>query len=127
MLEKVFETITINGLTLPNRMVVSAMVTQYCTTEGLPTEKWIQYLERKARGGWGVIFTENYGVQDHANSFARQAGLWCDEQIPAHTEMVKRVHAAGGILGCEVYPNLCTKKSNLKSRSKIRDIISLLY
>lgn len=103
MLEKVFETITINGLTLPNRMVVSAMVTQYCTTEGLPTEKWIQYLERKARGGWGVIFTENYGVQDHANSFARQAGLWCDEQIPAHTEMVKRVHAAGGILGCQIY------------------------
>lgn len=103
MLEKVFEPITINGLTLPNRMVVSAMVTQYCTTEGLPTEKWIQYLERKARGGWGIIFTENYGVEEHANSFARQAGLWDDSQIPAHTEMVRRVHAAGGILGCQIY------------------------
>lgn len=81
MLRKIFEPITVNKLTLPNRMVVSAMVTQYCGTDGLPTEKWIQYLEHKARGGWGIIFTENYGVTEHANSFARQAGLWCDEQI----------------------------------------------
>ena len=103
MLRKIFEPITVNKLTLPNRMVVSAMVTQYCGTDGLPTEKWIQYLEHKARGGWGIIFTENYGVTEHANSFARQAGLWCDEQIPAHAEMVRRVHAAGGVLGCQIY------------------------
>lgn len=103
MLKKLFEPIQINGLTLKNRMMVSAMVTQYCGEDGLPTEKWIQYMEHKARGGWGLVFTENYGVTKTANSFKRQAGLWEDGQIPAHTELVRRVHTAGGTIGCQIY------------------------
>lgn len=103
MLRKVFEPIKINQLELQNRMIVSAMVTQYCGEDGLPTEKWTKYFERKARGGWGLMFTENYGVSKEANSFKRQAGLWDDSQIPPHTEFVKRIHAAGGVIGCQIY------------------------
>ena len=104
MFDKLFSPITINGLTLKNRIQVSAMCTQYPSDgDGLPTEKWIQYWERKARGGWGLLWTENYGVTEHANSFKKQAGLWCDDQIPAHKEFVSRIHAAGGTIGCQIY------------------------
>ncbi len=37
---KVFEPMKINGLELKNRMVVSAMVTNYCTPDGKATEKF---------------------------------------------------------------------------------------
>lgn len=103
MLNKIFEPITINGLTLKNRMMVSAMVTQYCGEDGLPTEKWIQYMEHKARGGWGLIFTENYAAAKGGNSFKRHTALWDDSQIPAHTEFVRRIHAAGGTIGAQIY------------------------
>lgn len=103
MFKKLFEPIKINQLELKNRMMVSAMVTQYCGEDGLPTEKWIRYFERKARGGWGLMFTENYGVSREANSFKRQAGLWDDSQIPAHSEFVRRIHEAGGMIGCQLY------------------------
>lgn len=49
---KVFEPMKINGLELKNRIVVSAMVTNYCTPDGKATEKFIAYHEHKAKGGW---------------------------------------------------------------------------
>ena len=43
-------------------MVVSAMVTNYCSEDGMATEKFIAYHEHKAKGGWGLIITEDYLV-----------------------------------------------------------------
>ena len=57
---KVFEPFKLGNLELKNRMVVSAMVTNYCSPDGRATEKFIAYHEHKARGGWGLIITEDY-------------------------------------------------------------------
>ena len=43
-------------------MVVLAMVTNYCSEDGMATEKFIAYHEHKAKGGWGLIITEDYLV-----------------------------------------------------------------
>lgn len=40
---KIFEPITINHLKIKNRLMVSAMVTNYCKENGYPTEKFIAY------------------------------------------------------------------------------------
>ena len=52
---KVFEPFKINQMELKNSMVVSAMVTNYCSEDGMATEKFIAYHEHKAKGGWGLI------------------------------------------------------------------------
>ena len=52
-------------------MVVSAMVTNYCSPDGNATEKFIAYHEHKARGGWGLIITEDYAVTPTAGGFVR--------------------------------------------------------
>ena len=59
---KVFEPFKINQMELKNRMVVLAMVTNYCSEDGMATEKFIAYHEHKAKGGWGLIITEDYLV-----------------------------------------------------------------
>ena len=41
-LTKIFEPITISKTEFKNRMVVSAMVTNYCNEDGTPTEKQIR-------------------------------------------------------------------------------------
>ena len=59
---KVFEPFKINQMELKNSMVVSAIVTNYCSEDGMATEKFIAYHEHKAKGGWGLIITEDYAV-----------------------------------------------------------------
>lgn len=93
----------IGSLELKNRMVVTAMVTQYCTEDGMPTERYIRYHEEKARGGWGLVITEDYVISPEARSFAKLPGLWDDSQVPAHAEFVRRVHEAGGKLCCQLF------------------------
>ena len=75
---KVFEPFKINQMELKNRMVVSAMVTNYCSEDGMATEKFIAYHEHKAKGGWGLIITEDYAVTPTAGGFKKLPGLWED-------------------------------------------------
>lgn len=100
---KVFEPMKINGLELKNRMVVSAMVTNYCTPDGKATEKFIAYHEHKAKGGWGLIITEDYAVTPTAGGFVNLPGLWVDGQIESHRKLTERVHAAGGKIAAQIY------------------------
>ena len=93
----------IGNLELKNRLIVPAMVTNTCTADGLPTERFMQYHEEKARGGWGLIITEDYAVTPYAGGFRELPGLWSDEQIPAHTEFVERIHKLGAKICCQIY------------------------
>ncbi len=100
---KIFEPMKINHLELKNRMVVSAMVTNYCTPDGMATEKFIAYHEHKAKGGWGLIITEDYAVTPTAGGFVKLPGLWEDGQIESHRRLTERIHAAGGKIAAQIY------------------------
>ena len=82
----------IGNLELKNRLIVPAMVTNTCTADGLPTERFMQYHEEKARGGWGLIITEDYAVTPYAGGFRELPGLWSDEQIEGHRRLVQACH-----------------------------------
>jgi 2,4-dienoyl-CoA reductase-like NADH-dependent reductase (Old Yellow Enzyme family)/thioredoxin reductase len=100
---KVLEPIRIGNLEIKNRMVVSAMVTNYCKPDGNATEKFIAYHERKAQGGWGLIITEDYKINPTAGGFTDLPGLWDDAQIESHRRLTDRVHAAGGKIAAQIY------------------------
>lgn len=102
-LNHIFEPISINGLTLKNRMVVSAMASCYCTADGMPTEKFMAYHERKARGGFGAIITEDFCVCPEAGAFKRLGGLWNDEQMEAYRAFTQRIHDAGAKIIVQLY------------------------
>ena len=59
MLDKLFSEITINGKTLKNRCVVNPLLTNFCEEDGTCTERFAAYHEAKAKGGFGMIVTEN--------------------------------------------------------------------
>jgi 2,4-dienoyl-CoA reductase-like NADH-dependent reductase (Old Yellow Enzyme family)/thioredoxin reductase len=87
---------------LKNRMAVAAMVTLYCDDDGMPTEQYIAYHEERAKGGFGLIITEDYAVDPVGRGFWC-AGLWKDEQIAPHRELTQRVHAAGAKIFAQIY------------------------
>ena len=92
MLEHLFSKGKIGNCEMKNRLVVTAMVTNYCDKEGNATERYIRYHEEKAKGGWGLIITEDYAIDAHAMGYEYIAGLYKDEQIASHRELTDRVH-----------------------------------
>ncbi len=94
--------ITVGNVELKNRFVVAPMVTVYCDQDGMATERFIRYHEEKAKGGWGLITVEDYAVDPIGRGFWTP-GLWKDEQIPSHAELVRRVHNAGAKIMAQIY------------------------
>ncbi|HET7724484.1 MAG TPA: FAD-dependent oxidoreductase [Propionibacteriaceae bacterium] len=92
----------VGSLELKNRMAVAPMVTCYCDDDGMPTEQYIAYHEARAKGGFGLIITEDYAVDPRGRGFWC-AGLWKDEQIAPHRELTERVHAAGAKIFAQIY------------------------
>lgn len=98
----VFTPITIGKVEIKNRLVVAPMVTVFCDQDGMATERFIRYHEEKAKGGWGLITVEDYAVDPIGRGFWTP-GLWKDEQIASHSELVSRVHASGARIIAQIY------------------------
>jgi len=103
MLKNLFSPMKIGNLEMANRLVVSAMVTLYCHDDGTATEKYIAYHEAKAKGGWGLIITEDYAIDPTGRGFPRLAGLWEDAQIKSHAELTRRVHQYNSKIFAQIY------------------------
>jgi len=103
MFKKIFEPGRIGNLEIKNRFIVPPMLTQYAAEDGRLTERYIRYYEEKARGGWGLIICEDNVIEPKGAGFKRIAGLWSDEIMEEHKELVERVHKAGAKIAVQVY------------------------
>ena len=101
--KNMFTPITINGCTIPNRFTVTAMVSSTCTEEGYATERFLKYLEAKAKGGYGLIITEDYIVNRHAGGYKYVAGLYKDDMIEGHKKVTDAVHKYGAKIFAQIY------------------------
>lgn len=110
MFANLFNPITVKGVTFKNRLAVPAMVANYCTKDGEATERFIKYHETKAKGGWGLIITEDYAMDPMGKGFSNIPGLWCDKQIQSHTELPKRIHKYGAKIFAQIYH--CGRQTN---------------
>lgn len=113
MFDHVFSPITIKGKTIKNRFAVPAMVTDFCNEDGTATERYLAYHEEKAKGGWGLIITEDYNVSPEGHGFRCTAGLWNDKQIASHSELPKRVHRYGTVILAQIYH--CGRQTNSRA------------
>ncbi len=103
MFEHLFSPAKIGSLGVPNRLVVPAMVLNYCQEDGFPTERYLEYHEAKAKGGWGLIITQDYAIEPKGKGYTHIPGLWADEQIEPHSELTRRVHRCGGRIAAQIY------------------------
>jgi 2,4-dienoyl-CoA reductase-like NADH-dependent reductase (Old Yellow Enzyme family)/thioredoxin reductase len=97
-------------MTLKNRMVVTPMVTDYCNEDGTATEKWLAYHEERAKGGFGLIITEDYNIAPNGHGFKATAGFWNDGQIESHSALPPRVHKHGAKILAQLYH--CGRQTN---------------
>jgi len=94
-----FSPLTLRGVTLPNRVVVSPLC-MYSAIEGMPQPFHFAHLSTFARGGAGLVFTEATAVVPEGRITPQCLGIWNDEQASAIqpiTEFIKSMGMKAGI------------------------------
>src|SRR5688500_14690667 len=89
---------TINGLTVPNRIVMAPM-TRMFSPGGVPGEDVVSYYSRRAAAGVGLIVTEGtYVGHESAGQSGRVPRFHGEEQLAGWAKVAEAVHAAGGTI-----------------------------
>ncbi|WP_406437265.1 NADH:flavin oxidoreductase [Streptomyces sp. NBC_00631] len=90
--------IALNGLTVPNRIVMAPMTRQF-SPGGVPGEDVVSYYSRRAAAGVGLIVTEGtYVGHDSAGYSSRVPRFHGEEQLAGWAKVAEGVHAAGGTI-----------------------------
>ena len=92
----------IGSMAVRNRLIASPMERNYCTLDGRVTQRYIDYLEARARGGVGLMYTEATYVDARGKGRALQMGLHDDDLIPQLRKMVRAVQQHGARIGPEL-------------------------
>ncbi|MER6124263.1 NADH:flavin oxidoreductase [Streptomyces sp. NPDC001795] len=90
--------IALNGLTVPNRIVMAPM-TRMFSPGGVPGDDVVSYYSRRAAAGVGLIVTEGtYVGHDSAGQSDRVPRFHGEEQLAGWAKVAEAVHAAGGTI-----------------------------
>jgi 2,4-dienoyl-CoA reductase-like NADH-dependent reductase (Old Yellow Enzyme family)/thioredoxin reductase len=90
-----FSPISINSLTLKNRIVMPPMCTAYATIGGAVTDRIVSYYTERAKGGVGLIDVEYTYVAWEGKIHEHMLGIYDDRLIPGLKRLTDAVHAAG--------------------------------
>ena len=119
MYDALFSPYKIGTLSLKNRLVVSAAVTRLCEPDNSISEAFIRYQEDKAKGGWGLIITEDQPVCANALTYPNLPGIYDDRFERGQRELTQRVHAAGAKICAQIYhPGAASRRSVTGLRPK---------
>jgi len=95
-MSRLFEPISLRGLTLPNRIIVSPMC-QYSAVDGNATDWHMAHLGSLALSGAGVLFVEATAVTPEGRITAGDLGLYSDDNERALARVVEMVRAVAPI------------------------------
>jgi 2,4-dienoyl-CoA reductase-like NADH-dependent reductase (Old Yellow Enzyme family) len=98
---KLFQPLTLRGLTLHNRIFVSPMC-QYSADEGKLTPYHLVHLGGMAMHGPGLLVIEASAVVPEGRISPQDSGIWCDEQIEPLRKVIEFIHAMGQKVGVQL-------------------------
>ena len=89
-----FTPLRVGPLTLANRVVFAAHLTNYAC-DGLPTGQHAAYYARRAAGGAGLIITEEHSTHPADRPYEKLIQGYRPEVIPGYRRITDAVHAHG--------------------------------
>ncbi|WP_027964530.1 NADPH dehydrogenase NamA [Halalkalibacillus halophilus] len=103
MERKLFEPISINQVTLKNRIAMSPMCMYACEQEdGKVTPFHITHYESRAVGQTGLVMLEATSIQPEGRISPQDLGIWEDSQIKDLKHLTSRIHAHGAKSGIQL-------------------------
>ena len=98
---RLFEPITVNGLTIPHRLWVAPMC-QYSSVDGMPGDWHLVHLGSFAIGRAGLIMTEAAAVSPEGRISPDDVGIWNQEHTTAWRRVVGFVHGLDSLIGLQL-------------------------
>jgi mycofactocin system FadH/OYE family oxidoreductase 2 len=86
-----FSPLRIGQTTVPNRISFSAHLTNLAE-RNLPSERQAYYLAERAKGGAGLIITEEQSVHPSDHAYEKLIDAWRPEVIPGYRRICRAVH-----------------------------------
>lgn len=96
-----FEPLTLRGVTLRNRIVVSPMC-EYSSNDGFANRWHLVHLGSRAVGGAAIVFTEASAVAAEGRISPADLGIYRDEHVAALREIVDFIHEHGAVAGMQL-------------------------
>lgn len=95
-MHSLFSPLTVNGLDLPNRIVMAPM-TRYLAPHGVPVAEKVNYYRKRAEGGTGLIISEGTWVPHPAASYRGDIPrFYGEDALSGWADVIDAVHSAGG-------------------------------
>ncbi len=101
-MSELFSSLTVRGLTLRNRIVMSPMAMHTAGADGRATDWYLAHLGARAVGGVGLIMTEATAVRADARMSVHHLGLWEDAQIEPLGRVVRLCKEQGAAMGIQL-------------------------
>jgi 2,4-dienoyl-CoA reductase-like NADH-dependent reductase (Old Yellow Enzyme family) len=98
MMSQLFSPLTLRGVTLRNRIVMSPMCMYSAGEDGISTDFHLAHLAARATGGVGLIITEATAVESRGRISPNDLGLWDDAQIQPLARIVRLCKAQGAMM-----------------------------
>ena len=96
-----FTPMTIRGVTLPNRVVLSPLC-MYSATDGLANDWHLSHLGAFARGGVGLVFSEATAVEPAGRITHGCCGIWNDAQAAAYAPIARFIAEQGAVPAIQI-------------------------
>ena len=94
-------TLTIRGVTLRNRIVMSPMC-QYVAIDGLASDWHLVHLGSRAVGGAALVMVEATAVTPDGRISPGDMGIWGDQHIEPLVRIARFVHSQGAVAGIQL-------------------------
>lgn len=94
--------ITINHLTIKNRVVMPPMCMYRADEQGMATDFHVVHYATRAYGGVGLIIQEATAIEPEGRITTHDLGIWDDAHIKGLSAVVKHVHEAGASIGIQL-------------------------
>ena len=101
-IKRLFTPITINGMVLKNRIVMSPIYTGYATGSGEVTDRLIRYYVERALGRTGLIVIEFTTIDPLGGAFPNMLSIYDDRVIPGLKRLTNAVHKAGAKIAMQI-------------------------
>jgi len=100
---KLFEPIKIGAVTVPNRIYMPSLCTNYSGPHGESTTQDVGYYEARARGGTGLICIDYSCISPEGRGMMGQRGLWENEFMPQFTRVVDGAKIRGARVTTQIH------------------------
>ncbi|NDH69389.1 MAG: alkene reductase, partial [Gammaproteobacteria bacterium] len=101
MLNKLFESVHIGSIHLPNRIVMAPMTRSRADVNGVPSELTALYYAQRASAG--LIISEAINISEQATGSPLTPGIYTQEQINAWKKVTQVVHGNDGTIFAQLW------------------------